>query len=295
MAENFNKLASAIKKQVNKKTAESKGKNQKNGLAVADKSNDGLQQETGAQDDDISSEAIDITGVSTGVNAIKQAKEGKKTKSLTYNEGVSSGDISSSSGSKSKLLEAVQRMNGTQNNKKQSGGILDKVSINSEQKGGKKKELQQAQEEITRLISEGSQQVSEGGYHYPPSDLLYPSSSAENTQRAMEELERNGSKLETTLQSFGVNANIINICRGPSVTRFEVQPAPGVKISKITNLADDIALNLASSGVRIEAPIPGKAAVGIEVPNKVVTMVSMRELIDSPEFITAKSKLSAIQ
>lgn len=294
LAENFNKLASAIKKQVNKKTAESKEKTKKNGLAVADKSNDGLQQETDAQDDDISSEAIDITGVSTGVNAIKQAKEGKKTKSLTYNEGVSSGDISSSSGSKSKLLEAVQRMNGTQNNKKQSGGILDKVSINSEQKGGKKKELQQAQEEITRLVSESSQQVSEGGYHYPPSDLLYPSSSAENTQRAMEELERNGSKLETTLQSFGVNANIINICRGPSVTRFEVQPAPGVKISKITNLADDIALNLASSGVRIEAPIPGKAAVGIEVPNKVVTMVSMRELIDSPEFITAKSKLSVV-
>lgn len=105
----------------------------------------------------------------------------------------------------------------------------------------------------------------------------------------MEELERNGNKLESTLKSFGVNANIINICRGPSVTRFEVQPAPGVKISKITNLSDDIALNLAASGVRIEAPIPGKAAVGIEVPNKVVTMVSMRELIDSRQFTGAKA------
>ena len=110
----------------------------------------------------------------------------------------------------------------------------------------------------------------------------------------MEELERNGTKLESTLKSFGVNASIVNICRGPSVTRFEVQPAPGVKISKITNLSDDIALNLASSGVRIEAPIPGKAAVGIEVPNKVITMVSMRELIDSSKFKSAKSKLSVV-
>lgn len=303
LVENLHMLVSAIKKEVNKMAAESKEKTKKNGLAVADKSNDGLQQDSEVQDEDINPDYIDITRVGAKVNAIKQAKESKNPKSFTYNEDTNSGNINSSSGSKSKLLEAVQRMNGTASstegnstaeNEKQSGGILDKVSINSGQKGSKKKELQQAQEEITRLVSESSQQVSEGGYHYPPSDLLYPSSSAENTQKAMEELERNGNKLETTLQSFGVNASIINICRGPSVTRFEVQPAPGVKISKITNLADDIALNLASSGVRIEAPIPGKAAVGIEVPNKVVTMVSMRELIDSPEFITAKSKLSVV-
>ena len=134
---------------------------------------------------------------------------------------------------------------------------------------------------------------SEKTYHYPPVQLLKPSNN-NNEQNAMEELQTNSRKLIDTLNSFGVNANIINICRGPSVTRYELQPAPGVKISKITNLSDDIALNLAANGVRIEAPIPGKAAVGIEVPNKVVSMVSMRELIDSDTFRNAKSKLTAV-
>lgn len=130
-------------------------------------------------------------------------------------------------------------------------------------------------------------------YHYPPVQLLKINKN-NNDRSAMEELQNNSKKLIETLNSFGVNANITNICRGPSVTRYELQPAPGVKISKITNLADDIALNLAANGVRIEAPIPGKAAVGIEVPNKVVSMVSMRELIDSDKFRSAKSKLTAV-
>ncbi|MBR1482699.1 MAG: DNA translocase FtsK [Ruminococcus sp.] len=130
-------------------------------------------------------------------------------------------------------------------------------------------------------------------YSYPPVQLLRPNEN-NNDLSAREELEQNSRKLIDTLQSFGVNAKIVNICRGPSVTRYELQPAPGVKISKITNLSDDIALNLAANGVRIEAPIPGKAAVGIEVPNKVVSMVSMRELIDSDVFRRAKSKLTAV-
>ena len=134
---------------------------------------------------------------------------------------------------------------------------------------------------------------SEKKYSFPPVQLLTPPNN-HNEQNAMEELQTNSRKLIDTLNSFGVNANITNICRGPSVTRYELQPAPGVKISKITNLSDDIALNLAANGVRIEAPIPGKAAVGIEVPNKVVSMVSMRELIDSDEFRRAKSKLTAV-
>ena len=130
-------------------------------------------------------------------------------------------------------------------------------------------------------------------YHYPPIQLLRLNEN-NNDLSAREELEQNSRKLVDTLQSFGVNAKIVNICRGPSVTRYELQPAPGVKISKITNLSDDIALNLAANGVRIEAPIPGKAAVGIEVPNKVVSMVSMRELIDSDVFRNSKSKLTAV-
>ncbi len=130
-------------------------------------------------------------------------------------------------------------------------------------------------------------------YQFPPVQLLKPNRN-NNDKNAMEELQHNSKKLIDTLNSFGVNASIINICRGPSVTRYELQPAPGVKISKITNLSDDIALNLAADGVRIEAPIPGKAAVGIEVPNKVKSSVTMRELIDSDEFRNAKSKLTSV-
>lgn len=130
-------------------------------------------------------------------------------------------------------------------------------------------------------------------YHFPPIQLLTLNDNS-NDRNALEEMQNNAKKLIETLDSFNVKASIVNICRGPSVTRYELQPAPGVKISKITNLSDDIALNLAANGVRIEAPIPGKAAVGIEVPNKVVSMVTMRELIDSDEFRGGKSKLTCV-
>ena len=107
------------------------------------------------------------------------------------------------------------------------------------------------------------------------------------------ELRDNAELLVDTLHSFGVEAKITDISRGPTVTRYELKPAAGVRISKITNLADDIALNLAATHVRIEAPIPGKAAVGIEIPNTIKNAVSMRELIDSDEFNSQKSILSA--
>ena len=99
-------------------------------------------------------------------------------------------------------------------------------------------------------------------------------------------------KLEMTLKSFGVDAKVINVGVGPAVTRYELQPSPGVKVSKIVNLSDDISLNLAAAGVRIEAPIPGKAAVGIEVPNKEVTPVFLRDVLDSEEFRRYESKLA---
>lgn len=130
-------------------------------------------------------------------------------------------------------------------------------------------------------------------YLKPPITLLKPTPFTNEGDIATE-LNQNGSMLIETLASFGVKASIVNICRGPAVTRYELQPAAGVKISKITNLADDIAMNLAAVGVRIEAPIPGKAAVGVEVANKVVSIVKMRELIESPEFNNAKSKLTVV-
>lgn len=124
----------------------------------------------------------------------------------------------------------------------------------------------------------------------PPITLLNePPASA---QGDMSDEVKKGEKLVETLKSFGVQTKIINISKGPAVTRFELQPSAGVKISKITGLADDIALNLAAAGVRIEAPIPNKAAVGIEVPNRVQSMVSIREIIDSNEFVDAKSNVT---
>ena len=123
----------------------------------------------------------------------------------------------------------------------------------------------------------------EAVYQFPPVSLLQASEAVDEAD-ITEELKINGQMLVDTLKSFGVQTKIVDISRGPAVTRYELQPAAGVKISKITNLADDIALNLAASGVRIEAPIPGKAAVGIEVPNQTVNIVKMRELVDSKVF-----------
>ena len=125
-------------------------------------------------------------------------------------------------------------------------------------------------------------------YRTPPVSLLKLSKSAPN-EDVTEELKANAQRLVDTLRSFGVQTRITDICRGPAVTRYELQPSAGVKISKITGLADDIALNLAAAGIRIEAPIPNKPAVGIEVPNKVISVVSIRDIIDSPEFEKAET------
>ena len=128
-------------------------------------------------------------------------------------------------------------------------------------------------------------------YSFPPLNLL-----KENKRPAgatsEKELHATAENLVDVLRSFGVETRVLDISRGPTVTRYELQPSAGVKISKITGLADDIALNLATAGVRIEAPIPNKAAVGIEVPNKANAMVGVREIIESPEFQNAKSKLT---
>jgi S-DNA-T family DNA segregation ATPase FtsK/SpoIIIE len=131
-------------------------------------------------------------------------------------------------------------------------------------------------------------------YRKPPITLLTEAHNELNATEAEAEMKQNADTLVETLGSFGVQTRIVDIHRGPTVTRYELQPSAGVKISKITNLSDDIALNLAAAGVRIEAPIPGKAAVGVEVPNKIKDIVSIRELIESSEFRNAPSKLSFV-
>lgn len=128
-------------------------------------------------------------------------------------------------------------------------------------------------------------------YKFPPLSLLDSINSSDSKTIAAE-LESTAQRLVDTLKSFGVETQVINVSRGPTVTRYELQPKAGVKISKITSLADDIALNLATAGVRIEAPIPNKAAVGIEVPNRASATVGIREVIESTTFSASKSKLT---
>lgn len=133
----------------------------------------------------------------------------------------------------------------------------------------------------------------EDNYEFPSVELLNKPPVPKD-EDISSELNTNGRTLVETLNSFNVQTKIVDISRGPAVTRYELQPASGVKISKITTLADDIALNLAAAGVRIEAPIPGKAAVGVEIPNKVISIVGMRELISSNVFKSSKSKLTVV-
>ncbi len=129
-------------------------------------------------------------------------------------------------------------------------------------------------------------------YVIPDADLLKINTNLKLNKDDRKELLANADKLEQTLLSFGVEAKILQVTKGPSVTRFELQPKAGIKVSKIVNLSDDIALGLAARGVRIEAPIPGKAAIGIEVPNKEQTPVFFREILESNEFKNNKYKVA---
>ncbi len=121
-------------------------------------------------------------------------------------------------------------------------------------------------------------------YIKPPLNMLSQAAMEKKSLRTKDDYRKNAHLLEETLANFGITAKVVQVSTGPAVTRYELQLAPGVKVSRITSLADDIALNLASQGVRIEAPIPGKAAVGIEVPNSEISIVRLSECIDTQEF-----------
>lgn len=133
----------------------------------------------------------------------------------------------------------------------------------------------------------------DGNYQLPNLTLLHKSLKVKNP-RINKDLADNVKILEDTLESFGVKIKVTHVTQGPAITRYEAQPAPGVKVSKITNLADDISLSLAATDVRIEAPVPGKSVVGIEVPNKEIAMVHFREVMETPEFQNAASKLTVV-
>lgn len=150
-------------------------------------------------------------------------------------------------------------------------------------------EVKKETETIANEISETNDDMPL--YKFPPLTLL-DNINNNTSKEVAAEIENTSKLLVETLQSFGVETRIVDVSRGPTVTRYELQPKAGVKISKITSLADDIALNLATAGVRIEAPIPNKAAVGIEVPNKTSATVSIREVIESTSFAASKSKIT---
>lgn len=146
-------------------------------------------------------------------------------------------------------------------------------------------EIEQEMEQMQPAVPEKTGQ----NYMFPPVSLL---TKGENVQGdSKKHLQETAMKLQQTLKTFGVNVTITDVSCGPSVTRYELQPEMGVKVSKIVNLADDIKLNLAAADIRIEAPIPGKAAVGIEVPNKENVMVRFRDMIEAPEFKNHKSNI----
>ena len=153
--------------------------------------------------------------------------------------------------------------------------------------------VDQEKEDKTKevLQLEHSQIVADEHYEYPPVEILSLGEKSA-TKGSAKTLTENAAKLQKTLYSFGVSAKVQDVSVGPTITRYELKPAEGTRVSKIANLADDIALNLAAETIRIEAPIPGKQAVGIEVPNEKKEAVHLREVIDSDEFANNKSKLS---
>ncbi|MBR0483827.1 MAG: DNA translocase FtsK [Oscillospiraceae bacterium] len=167
-------------------------------------------------------------------------------------------------------------------------------AVDSSRKKKKQDEVLDAVLDIDSEIEKNSGKVQkmQNEYQMPKLAFLNASSSDVDVSNLGQELRNNADRLREVLKSFNVEVEINDISRGPSVTRYEVKPAKGVKVSKITSLSDDIALNLAAEGVRIEAPIPGKPAVGIEVPNAQKDTVSLRELLESPQFRNAKSKLT---
>ena len=191
----------------------------------------------------------------------------------------------------------IAEINETTSKNKQNRETPKKKSIDDIVKTASEENAEKPNEEKSEpvpefVVTEEDMQKEVKEYKLPSVDIL-KTVKHKSAKDVSDELKNNAELLVETLASFGVQAEITDISRGPTVTRYELKPASGVRISKITNLSDDIALNLAAVNVRIEAPIPGKAAVGIEIPNTVKNSVSMREVIDSADFNRQKSLLSA--
>lgn len=170
--------------------------------------------------------------------------------------------------------------------------VIENNIFKKEENGLFKTEEEKKEDKTKEVLQlEHAMIVEDENYEYPPIELL-GKSSKKGLKGGAKALTDTATKLQKTLYSFGVSAKVENVSVGPAITRYELKPAEGVRVSKIANLADDIALNLAAETIRIEAPIPGKQAVGIEVPNKEKEAVHLREVLESEEFENNKSKLT---
>ncbi|KNY26744.1 DNA translocase FtsK [Pseudobacteroides cellulosolvens] len=216
----------------------------------------------------------DVEESALNTNQKKNPKEIKNERNNEFDISVE-GDVQPNSGEIS--LEAIMDE--------------DVEFIMKDVKKKKKIDVESLKNDVDKEIS--LQEMVGASYNFPPLELLNDNDQEISDIKTLKNTAMEvAKKLEETLKSFGVDVKVINISRGPAVTRYELQPSPGVKVSKIVNLADDISLNLAASGVRIEAPIPGKAAIGIEVPNKEVIPVFLKEVVESREFQGFPSKLA---
>lgn len=196
------------------------------------------------------------------------------------------------------VLEGLQKQTpgtGAKHDSTGTGGA-DKVGTSSSAstRGAQpEKTMEQVDAEIDEEVRHSeqlSEEIVEKPYEFPPVELLHRGKSTSSTSQ--KELRDTAVKLQQTLSNFGVRVTVSDVSCGPAVTRYEIQPEQGVKVSRIVSLADDIKLNLAAADIRIEAPIPGKAAVGIEVPNKETSGVTLRELIESKPFEESKSPIA---
>lgn len=178
----------------------------------------------------------------------------------------------------------------TNENEKKEISVIDYAKKPEQKKVVEKPLRKEEIESAQQMEMETFSSKEESPYHFPTIDLLDMHGDGQTTDEKQKIVEK-AKKIETTLSNFGISCQVTQVNRGPTVTCFEMQPAPGVKVSRIVNLSDDIALSLAASDVRVVAPLPGKAAVGIEVPNDAKDVVGLREIIDSDAFEEQKSKL----
>lgn len=220
--------------------------------------------------------AADTANTAYSTNPVLTEEKEEQTENVTAEEKAVD-DASKSGGELSEIEQAIQDYNRELEGKNKKGGIAVETASPADGNG------QQS----------GEQPVVEEDYVLPPVTVLNEVKHKVSEENKNAEIEHNATTLVNALKSFGVQTTFLEAVRGPSVTRYELQPAPGVKIAKITGLVDDISLNLATAGVRIEAPIPNKAAVGIEVPNKEKETVFIREMIDSDAFRKCESRLGS--